>query len=77
MQTKQCNNLTIINQHWLCNNDYLTLHDLEVNPKNHLKEQLQQLIPNVFQDGLLNVNLLKEALHEKDIANENNVFGLY
>ena len=77
MQTKQCNNLTIINQHWLCNNDYLTLNDLGVNPKNHLKEQLQQLIPNVFQDGLLNINLLKEALNENDIANENSVFGLY
>ena len=77
MQTRQCNNLTIINQHWLCNRYYLTLNDLEVNPKNHLKEQLQQLIPNVFQDGLLNINLLKEALNEKDIANENSVFGLY
>ena len=53
------------------------MNDLGINPKNHLKEQLQQLIPNVFQDGLLNINLLKEALNEKDIANENSVFGLY
>ena len=57
--------------------NYLTLKDLDQDQKDPVFEYLKKLVPSVFQDGVLNFQLLKEHLEPNQIIKENNNFGLY
>ena len=59
------------------NYHYLTLDDLNQNSNYQLYQQLKQLIPQAFQDNILNLQSLKQALGIKAKFEEQNVFGLY
>ena len=62
------------------NNYYQTAKDLTNNPKDNLKKQLKQLMPEVFLDGELDFNLLKKHLEDSEIISQENqeiFFGLY
>ena len=61
----------------LDNYHYLTLDDLNQNSNYQLYQQLKQLIPQAFQDNILNLQSLKQALGIKAKFEEQNVFGLY
>ena len=61
----------------LDNYHYLTLDDLNQNSNYQLYQQLKQLIPQAFQDNILNLQSLKQALGIKAKFEEHNVFGLY
>ena len=61
---------------WLNNKHYQTLKDLENNPNDKIK-QLKEIFPDVFQDGILNFQLLKQHLEQSENIAETNVFGLY
>ena len=58
--------------------NYLTLKDLDQDQKNPVFEYLKKLVPSVFQDGILNFDLLKQHLNsnEKIIQNTRNFLGL-
>ena len=60
------------------NQNYLTLKDLDQDQKDPVFEYLKKLIPSVFQDGVLNFDLLKQHLNpdEKIIQNTRNFLGL-
>ena len=57
--------------------NYLTLKDIDQDQNNSVFEYLKKLVPSVFQDGILNFNLLKQHLEPNQITKENNNFGLY
>ena len=61
---------------WLNNKHYQTLKDLENNLNDKIK-QLKEIFPDVFQDGILNFQLLKQHLEQSENIAETNVFGLY
>ena len=61
---------------WLNNKHYQTLKDLENNPNDKIK-QLKEIFPDIFQDGILNFELLKQHLGQSENIAETNVFGLY
>ena len=61
---------------WLNNKHYQTLKDLENNPNDKIK-QLKEIFPDIFQDGVLNFELLKQHLGQSENIAESNVFGLY
>ena len=61
---------------WLNNKHYQTLKDLENNPNDKIK-QLKEIFPDIFQDGILNFQLLKQHLEQSENIAETNVFGLY
>ena len=54
--------------------NYLTLKDLDQDQNNSVFEYLKKLVPSVFQDGILNFDLLKQHLNsnEKIIQNTRN-----
>ena len=58
--------------------NYLTLKDLDQDQKHPVFEYLKKLVPSVFQDGILNFDLLKQHLNpdEKIIQNTRNFLGL-
>ena len=60
------------------NQNYLTLKDLDQDQKHPVFEYLKKLVPSVFQDGVLNFDLLKQHLNpdEKIIQNTRNFLGL-
>ena len=60
------------------NINYLTLKDIDQDQKNPVFEYLKKLVPSVFQDGILNFDLLKQHLNpnEKIIQNTRNFLGL-
>ena len=59
------------------NEDYLTLKDLDNEENDQVYSYLKKLIPNIFQDGILNFELLKQHLGQSENIAESNVFGLY
>ena len=59
------------------NKDYLTLKDLDNEESDQVYTYLKKLIPNIFQDGVLNFELLKQHLGQSENIAESNVFGLY
>ena len=57
--------------------NYLTLKDLDQDQNNSVFEYLKKLVPSVFQDGILNFDLLKQHLNQNEAVVENtNFFGL-
>ena len=61
----------------LDNGNYLTLKNLESDPQSQLYKQLEQLMPAAFQNGTLNLELLKNVLGLNQSNEINNIFGLY
>ena len=59
------------------NRNYLTLKDLDQDQKDPVFEYLKKLVPSVFQDGVLNFDLLKQHLEPNEIIKESNDFGLF
>ena len=59
------------------NRNYLTLKDLDQDQKDPVFEYLKKLVPSVFQDGVLNFDLLKQHLEPNQIIKESNDFGLF
>ena len=57
--------------------NYLTLKDLDQDQNNSVFEYLKKLVPSVFQDGVLNFDLLKQHLESNQIIKETNDFGLF
>ena len=57
--------------------NYLTLKDLDQDQKDPVFEYLKKLVPSVFQDGVLNFDLLKQHLEPNQIIKETNDFGLF
>ena len=70
--------IVLLNSQMLDNINYLTLKDLDQDQKNPVFEYLKKLVPSVFQDGILNFDLLKQHLNpdEKIIQNTRNFLGL-
>ena len=59
------------------NRHYITLKDLDQDQKHQVFEYLKKLVPSVFQDGVLNFDLLKQHLNPNELVVENkNFFGL-
>ena len=75
---KQEKVIELLNSQMLDNRNYLTLKDLDQDQNNSVFEYLKKLIPSVFQDGVLNFDLLKQHLNpdEKIIQNTRNFLGL-
>ena len=62
------------------NGYYQTAEDLTNNQDTSLKKQLEQLVPEAFLDGVLDLNSLKKLLENNEInfdEKQNNLFGLY
>ena len=57
--------------------NYLTLKDFDQDQKDPVFEYLKKLAPSVFQDGVLNFDLLKQHLEPNQIIKESNDFGLF
>ena len=57
--------------------NYLTLKDLDQDQNNSVFEYLKKLVPSVFQDGILNFDLLKQHLEPNRIIKETNDFGIF
>ena len=75
---KQEKVIELLNSQMLDNHNYLTLKDLDQDQKHPVFEYLKKLVPSVFQDGVLNFDLLKQHLNpdEKIIQNTRNFLGL-
>ena len=75
---KQEKVIELLNSQMLDNRNYLTLKDLDQDQKHPVFEYLKKLVPSVFQDGVLNFDLLKQHLNpdEKIIQNTRNFLGL-
>ena len=75
---KQEKVIELLNSQMLDNRNYLTLKDLDQDQKDPVFEYLKKLVPSVFQDGVLNFDLLKQHLNpdEKIIQNTRNFLGL-
>ena len=58
------------------NENYLTLKNFQFKHNNKV-EQLKILFPAVFQDGILNFDILKQELSANQILEEKNYFGLH
>ena len=69
--------MKLLNYELFHNRNYLTLQDLDQDQKNPVFEYLKKLVPSVFQDGVLNFELLKQHLEPNQIIKESNDFGLF
>ena len=69
--------MKLLNYELFHNRNYLTLKDFDQDQKDPVFEYLKKLAPSVFQDGVLNFQLLKEHLEPNHIMKENKNFGLY
>ena len=71
------NNNKLLHIKLFYNWNYITLKDLDQDQKYPVFEYLKKLVPSVFQDGVLNFDLLKQHLNPNELVVENkNFFGL-